>query len=118
MLKKYAHVNKKALDQFVSFSDQRKSMVQRKEELDQGAKAIEDLIEVLDRHGAALPAVVVPFTTGSFLASIPDVMCARHVGMATTCCAVCPLPLWWCGAGARTRRCSARSTTLPSILQM
>lgn len=35
-LKKYNHVNKKALDQFMSFSDQKEKLVARKEELDRG----------------------------------------------------------------------------------
>lgn len=35
-LKKYSHVNKKALDQFMSFSDQKEKLVKRKEELDRG----------------------------------------------------------------------------------
>lgn len=35
-LKQYAHVNKKALDQFMSFSDQKEKLVARKEELDVG----------------------------------------------------------------------------------
>ena len=33
-LKKYSHVNKKALDQFVNFSDQKEKLIKRKEELD------------------------------------------------------------------------------------
>lgn len=32
-LKKYSHVNKKALDQFVNFSEQKEKLIQRKEEL-------------------------------------------------------------------------------------
>eukprot|EP01135_Chromosphaera_perkinsii_P000613 Nk52_evm16s136 gene=Nk52_evmTU16s136 len=47
-LKKYSHVNKKALDQFVSFSDQREELLKRKGELDSGKKAILELIEALD----------------------------------------------------------------------
>ena len=35
-LKKYSHVNKKALDQFMSFSEQKEKLVKRKEELDTG----------------------------------------------------------------------------------
>ena len=35
-LKKYSHVNKKALDQFVNFSDQKEKLIKRKEELDKG----------------------------------------------------------------------------------
>ena len=33
-LKKYSHVNKKALDQFISFSEQKEKLMNRKEELD------------------------------------------------------------------------------------
>ena len=33
-LKKYSHVNKKALDQFVNFSDQKDKLIKRKEEID------------------------------------------------------------------------------------
>lgn len=49
-LKKYGHVNKKALDQFVSFSDQREQLVQRKAELDASENAIHELISVLDQR--------------------------------------------------------------------
>ena len=35
-LKKYSHVNKKALDQFVSFSEQKEKLLARKEEIDRG----------------------------------------------------------------------------------
>lgn len=35
-LKKYSHVNKKALDQFISFSEQKEKLVSRKEEIDRG----------------------------------------------------------------------------------
>jgi structural maintenance of chromosome 3 (chondroitin sulfate proteoglycan 6) len=47
---KYSHVNKKALDQYVNFTEQRQTLVERKKELDQGAEAIEDLISTLDRQ--------------------------------------------------------------------
>ena len=33
-LKKYSHVNKKALDQFVNFTEQKGKLIKRKEELD------------------------------------------------------------------------------------
>lgn len=49
-LKKYSHVNKKAFDQFVNFSEQRDSLLKRKEELDQGAKKVKELVEGLDRQ--------------------------------------------------------------------
>ena len=48
-LKKYSHVNKKAFDQYVNFSEQRDSLLKRKEELDQGAAKVKDLIDSLDR---------------------------------------------------------------------
>ena len=48
-LKKYSHVNKKAFDQFVNFSEQRDSLIKRKEELDQGGLKVKELIESLDR---------------------------------------------------------------------
>lgn len=35
-LKKYSHVNKKALDQYLSFTEQRTDLIERKEELDKG----------------------------------------------------------------------------------
>eukprot|EP00004_Rigifila_ramosa_P023938 TRINITY_DN6817_c0_g1_i1.p1 TRINITY_DN6817_c0_g1~~TRINITY_DN6817_c0_g1_i1.p1 ORF type:complete len:1266 (-),score=403.87 TRINITY_DN6817_c0_g1_i1:64-3414(-) len=47
-LKKYANVNKKAMDQFLTFTHQRDELMQRKKELDAGAKSIEELIAVLD----------------------------------------------------------------------
>eukprot|EP00986_Skeletonema_menzelii_P019403 scaffold27909_cov228-Skeletonema_menzelii.AAC.2 len=48
-LKKYSHVNKKAYDQFVNFSEQRDSLIKRKEELDEGGLKVKELIESLDR---------------------------------------------------------------------
>lgn len=49
-LKKYEHVNKKALDQYTSFTQQRDQLNERKEELDKSAEAINDLIKVLDQR--------------------------------------------------------------------
>lgn len=49
-LQKYSHVNKKALDQFLSFTEQRESLTRRREELDSGAEAIRNLIESLDQR--------------------------------------------------------------------
>jgi structural maintenance of chromosome 3 (chondroitin sulfate proteoglycan 6) len=48
-LKKFAHVNKKAYDQYVNFNEQRESLLKRKEELDQGSVKIKELIESLDQ---------------------------------------------------------------------
>jgi structural maintenance of chromosome 3 (chondroitin sulfate proteoglycan 6) len=49
-LKKYSHVNKKAYDQYVNFSEQREALMRRKEELDEGADKVKELIESLDRQ--------------------------------------------------------------------
>eukprot|EP00591_Stephanopyxis_turris_P001553 CAMPEP_0195512374 /NCGR_PEP_ID=MMETSP0794_2-20130614/4351_1 /TAXON_ID=515487 /ORGANISM="Stephanopyxis turris, Strain CCMP 815" /LENGTH=1145 /DNA_ID=CAMNT_0040640147 /DNA_START=40 /DNA_END=3477 /DNA_ORIENTATION=+ len=49
-LKKYSHVNKKAYDQYVNFSEQREQLLGRKTELDQGAEKVKELIESLDRQ--------------------------------------------------------------------
>lgn len=49
-LKKYSHVNKKAFDQFVNFSEQRDALLKRKDELDQGATKVKELVESLDRQ--------------------------------------------------------------------
>lgn len=48
-LKKFSHVNKKALDQYVQFNEQRESLLKRKEELDLEAGKVQDLIANLDR---------------------------------------------------------------------
>lgn len=47
-LKKFSHVNKKALDQYVSFSEQREAIMARKTEIDAAQTAIKELIEGLD----------------------------------------------------------------------
>jgi len=39
-LKKYSHVNKKALDQFVNFSDQKEKLIKRKDELDRADQVL------------------------------------------------------------------------------
>lgn len=48
-LKKFAHVNKKALDQYEQFSEQRDAFIAQKKDLDQGARAIQNLIKTLDQ---------------------------------------------------------------------
>lgn len=55
-LKKYSHVNKKALDQFVNFSEQKEKLMKRKDELDKGYQSIVDLMDVLElrKHEAIL----------------------------------------------------------------
>ncbi|XP_050426142.1 structural maintenance of chromosomes protein 3-like [Adelges cooleyi] len=49
-LKKFAHVNKKALDQFINFSEQKEKLVSRKQELDRGYQKIEELMNVLEQR--------------------------------------------------------------------
>ena len=49
-LTKYNHVNKKALDQYISFNEQRKSLRERKAVLDEGAASIRELIDSLDER--------------------------------------------------------------------
>ncbi|ETK83918.1 hypothetical protein L915_11021 [Phytophthora nicotianae] len=49
-LKKYNHVNKKALDQFMSFNEQRTTLLERKQEIDDAYNSIKDLIDVLDKR--------------------------------------------------------------------
>jgi len=48
-MRKYSHVNKKAFDQFVNFSEQRKQLLERREEIDEGGAKVKELIESLDR---------------------------------------------------------------------
>ncbi|KAL0569682.1 Structural maintenance of chromosomes protein 3 [Marasmius crinis-equi] len=49
-LKKFAHVNKKAFEQYNNFTKQRDQLLQRREDLDKSAKSIEELVEVLDQR--------------------------------------------------------------------
>ena len=49
-LKKYAHVNKKAFEQYANFVKQRDEYLKRKEELEASAQSIEELIETLDQR--------------------------------------------------------------------
>ncbi|KAK7204285.1 putative chromosome segregation protein SudA [Myxozyma melibiosi] len=49
-LKKFSHINKKAFEQYTSFTKQRDGLLARRQELDVSLASIEELIEVLDRH--------------------------------------------------------------------
>jgi structural maintenance of chromosome 3 (chondroitin sulfate proteoglycan 6) len=49
-LKKYSHVNKKAFEQYNSFTKQRETLTTRREELDASQKSIDELISVLDQR--------------------------------------------------------------------
>lgn len=54
-LKRYNHVNKKALEQYLSFMKQKESLVSRRTELDTAKESIEELISVLQgRKNAAI----------------------------------------------------------------
>lgn len=47
-LQQFSHVNKKALDQYVNFTDQREQLQRRQAELDAGDEKIKELVSVLD----------------------------------------------------------------------
>ncbi|TFY79932.1 hypothetical protein EWM64_g4080, partial [Hericium alpestre] len=49
-LKKFAHVNKKAFEQYSNFTKQRDQLLQRREDLESSARSIEELVEVLDQR--------------------------------------------------------------------
>ncbi|KAK0623170.1 RecF/RecN/SMC [Immersiella caudata] len=49
ILKKYKHINKKAFDQYTSFTNQRDQLLKRRAELDTSQESIEELIEHLDQ---------------------------------------------------------------------
>ena len=49
-LKTYAHVNKKAFEQYNNFTNQRDTLTKRRAELDNSQASIEELIQVLDQR--------------------------------------------------------------------
>ncbi|GAK66273.1 recF/RecN/SMC protein [Moesziomyces antarcticus] len=49
-LKKFSHVNKKAVEQYNSFTKQRDQLLERRAELEQSAESIQELIDVLDQR--------------------------------------------------------------------
>ncbi|KAK7416416.1 Structural maintenance of chromosomes protein 3 [Neonectria punicea] len=49
-LKKYKHVNKKAFEQYNSFTNQQDHLMKRRKELDASQSSIEELVEHLDRR--------------------------------------------------------------------
>jgi len=49
-LKKYSHVNKKALEQFVNFSERKDKLTSRKEQLDRDYQAIVELMDILEQR--------------------------------------------------------------------
>lgn len=49
-LKKYKHVNKKAFEQYNSFTTQQEMLVKRRKELDQSQASIEELVQHLDQR--------------------------------------------------------------------
>jgi structural maintenance of chromosome 3 (chondroitin sulfate proteoglycan 6) len=49
-LQQFSHVNKKALDQYANFTEQREELQKRQSELDSGDEKIKELIQVLDHR--------------------------------------------------------------------
>ncbi|KAG8980084.1 Structural maintenance of chromosomes protein 3, partial [Tulasnella sp. 427] len=49
-LKKFAHVNKKAFEQYSNFTKQRDQLLKRQEDLDKSEESIAELVEVLDQR--------------------------------------------------------------------
>ncbi|OTB07940.1 hypothetical protein M426DRAFT_216444 [Hypoxylon sp. CI-4A] len=49
-LKKYKHVNKKAFEQYNSFTNQQEQLLKRRKELDQSQESIEELVAHLDQR--------------------------------------------------------------------
>lgn len=49
-LKKFSHVNKKAVEQYNNFTKQRDQLIERQAELEKSAESIHELIEVLDQR--------------------------------------------------------------------
>ena len=49
-LKKFAHVNKKAFEQYSNFTKQREELRRRREDLEKSAKSIHGLIATLDQR--------------------------------------------------------------------
>lgn len=49
-LQKYSHVNKKALDQYLDFSEKKEKLLERKKEQDDGHKSIIDLMQALEQR--------------------------------------------------------------------
>lgn len=49
-LKKFAHVNKKAFEQYNNFTKQRDDLLKRRGELEASAESIQELIETLDQR--------------------------------------------------------------------
>lgn len=49
-LQQFSHVNKKALDQYMNFTEQREQLQKRRAELDAGDQKIRELISVLDQR--------------------------------------------------------------------
>ncbi|OQV23478.1 Structural maintenance of chromosomes protein 3 [Hypsibius exemplaris] len=49
-LKKFGHVNQRALDQYITYSEQRAKLLARRDELDRGAKSIVELMQNLEQQ--------------------------------------------------------------------
>lgn len=88
-LKKYSHVNKKALDQFINFSDQKEKLAKRKEELDRGHSVrvpILDLGRVSSRvEGPHLALGAESYCLSSLKKSFGEFVCRKYCGHKPTC---------------------------------
>lgn len=49
-MKKFTHVNKKAFEQYANFTNERQTLLDRRNELDTSAESIEELINTLDQR--------------------------------------------------------------------
>ena len=78
-LKKYSHVNKKALDQFVNFSEQKEKLIKRQEELDRGHKSIMELMNVLELR--KYEAIQLTFKQVRVCSESTDITCAQCLAM-------------------------------------
>jgi len=102
----YSNVNKKALDQFVSFSEERDRLIARRDQLDAGKESIDELIEVLDRrkdeaitrtftdvqkHFQDVFKEIVHDGHGSLIMKYNDDTAANEVSLFTSCKAACGL---------------------------
>jgi len=50
-LNKFSHVNKKAMDQYINFSERKEELLKKKKEVDAGAESIQSLIKVRYEEG-------------------------------------------------------------------
>jgi structural maintenance of chromosome 3 (chondroitin sulfate proteoglycan 6) len=86
-LNKFSHINKKAMDQYVNFSERKEDLLKKKKEVDLGAESIKNLIKKLDmkkdeaimrtfggvqKHFSAVFSELVPSGKGSLILEKSD----------------------------------------------